>query len=157
MNHTTVEHHTDTHISHSQLSNTSLEECTREVTADDALGLLQEAPSVLSELERSAEAQIMLGTCSAKTPRQAADAARVAEPAFCSTLLQSTLRSLAAEPLIHLGSLLWVSLSPLSLCSLALSYDLLQLLSTLSVDFLYIVEDNECILGSPPGCLMVLT
>ena len=41
-NHTTVEHHTDTHISHSQLSNTSLEESTREVTANDALGLLQE-------------------------------------------------------------------------------------------------------------------
>src|SRR5574344_920109 len=48
-------------------------------------------PSVLSEFDRSADAHIMLGTCSANTPRQAADAARVAEPSFCSSLLQSTL------------------------------------------------------------------
>src|SRR5574344_1231067 len=67
-------------------------------------------PSVLSELERSAEAQIMLGTCSAKTPKQAADAARVAEPAFCSTLLQSTLGAL---PLNH--SSIWAAFSGLAL------------------------------------------
>ena len=41
-------------------------------------------PSVLSEFERSAEATIMFSIFSAKTPSTAADAARVATPAFTS-------------------------------------------------------------------------
>ena len=39
-------------------------------------------PSVLSELERSADEQIILGTCSASTLKQVALAARVATSAF---------------------------------------------------------------------------
>ncbi len=46
-------------------------------------------PSVLSELERSAEEQIIFGTCSASTPKQAAEAARVAMSGFWVNLLQS--------------------------------------------------------------------
>ena len=46
-------------------------------------------PSVLSELERSAEAHIILGTCSARTERQAAEALRVASLFFWTTAFQS--------------------------------------------------------------------
>ena len=46
-------------------------------------------PSVLSELHKSADAQIMLGTCFANSARQAADAERVASFFFCSTFDQS--------------------------------------------------------------------
>ncbi|MBQ8944440.1 MAG: DUF4838 domain-containing protein, partial [Clostridia bacterium] len=58
-------------------------------------------PSVLSLFERSAEAKIMLGTCSANTDRTVAEAPRVAAPAFCSTLLQSIF---GARPLNHSSS-----------------------------------------------------
>ena len=63
-------------------------------------------PSVLSLLERSAEEHIMFGTCSAKAPRHAAEAARVAEPSFCSMTDQSTLGAL---PLNH--SFIWAAFS----------------------------------------------
>ena len=47
-------------------------------------------PSVLSELERSAEATIMFSTCVARAAKTVAEAARVAEPAFCAMPFQST-------------------------------------------------------------------
>ena len=46
-------------------------------------------PSVLSELERSAEATIMFSTWVASTPNTVAEAARVAWFAFCSIAAQS--------------------------------------------------------------------
>ena len=46
-NHTTVQSHTDAAASHCQLSHTSLEECTREVAADDVVRLLQESVGLI--------------------------------------------------------------------------------------------------------------
>ena len=51
-------------------------------------------PSVLSELERSAEATIMFSTWVASTPNTVAEAARVAWFAFCSIAAQSILGAL---------------------------------------------------------------
>ena len=47
-------------------------------------------PSVLSELERSAEATTMFSTCVASAPNTTADAARVATSAFCWIASQFT-------------------------------------------------------------------
>src|SRR5574344_747436 len=58
-------------------------------------------PSVLSELDKSALAQIIFSTCCANTLNTAAPALRVASSAFCCTLLQSTT---GAEPLNHSSS-----------------------------------------------------
>ena len=55
-------------------------------------------PSVLSELLKSADAQIILGTCSAKIPKHAALATRVAAPSCNVSSLQSTF---GARPLNH--------------------------------------------------------
>ena len=51
-------------------------------------------PSVLSEFERSAEAHTIFSTWVANTPRTVAEAARVAEPGFCSIEFQSTFGAL---------------------------------------------------------------
>src|SRR5690554_296712 len=50
-------------------------------------------PSVLSELERSADATTIFSTSSASTLNTVADAARVAESDFCSMACQSILGS----------------------------------------------------------------
>ena len=56
------------------------------------------------------------------------------------------LRSLAAEPLFQESSLVGILLCPLCLLSIALGADLLQLLSTLCVEFLHLGEYLEGIL-----------
>ncbi len=53
-------------------------------------------PSVLSELERSAEVTIIFSTSPANVANTVAEAARVADPAFCTIALQFTL---GASPL----------------------------------------------------------
>ena len=55
-------------------------------------------PSVLSEFDKSADAQTMFGTCSARTPSTVADALRVGSLAFCWMEDQSIF---GAAPLNH--------------------------------------------------------
>ena len=140
-----MESHTDAAASHSKLSNTSLEECAREVALGEGMSLLQETVCLIGvrKVGRSTNHIRNLLCKNAKTCSRSRTCSIVV---LLYTLAPINLWSLAAKPFSLSSSLLWVSISPSLLFSITFCADSLELLSTVSVHFLNIVEDNEWIL-----------
>ena len=147
-----MQSHTDTAASHGELSHSCLEECTAEVATNEIVSLLQESVGVIRVAQVCGStdhvghllSQLTQNSCRSTTSSAAS---------LLLHLAPVDLRSLAAEPLLELLCLYGMTLSPLSLLSIALSNDLLQLLSTLCVKLLHLGEDLERILRISPQVL----
>ena len=143
---TTMQCHTDTAASHGQLCHTSLEEGTAEVALGESLGLLQEAIRLVRVGEVGGSTN-HIGNLLCQYAQASGRSVAGSIVVLLNTLAPVNLGSLSAEPLSLLGSLVGIGLSPCLLLGITLSADSLEFLSTLGVEFLYLGEDLEWILG----------
>ena len=141
-----MQSHTDTAASHCQLSNTSLEECTREIATNNVVSLLQETVCLI-RIRKVGTCADHVGNLLCKSAQNSSRSTTSSGTSLLLNLAPVNHRSFAGKPLFHLLSLLRISLCPLSLSCIALSNNLLQFLSTLSIQGLYLWENLEWVLG----------